>query len=48
MITLLYRLILILVIGLIVWELFRQKDLRTQATAALVLIPFILRALMLA
>ena len=32
---------------LLVLELFRQKELKTQATAAFVLIPFVLRALML-
>lgn len=46
--TLIYRLIVILLSALIIWELFYQKDLRTQATAAFVLIPLILRALMIA
>ena len=46
--TLIYRLIVITLTILIVWELFSQKDLRMQATAALVLIPFIMRALMIA
>lgn len=46
--TVVYRLILLLAIVLIVMELFRQKDLKLQANAAWVLIPFILRALMLA
>lgn len=46
--TLVYRLIVILLTILIVWELFSQKDLRSQATAAFVLIPLIMRALMIA
>ena len=46
--TLVYRLILLAAIVLIVLELFRQKDLKLQANAAWVLIPFILRLLMLA
>jgi len=47
-ITIVYRLILLAAIVLIIMELFRQKDLKLQANAAWVLIPFILRALMLA
>jgi hypothetical protein len=42
-----YRLLVASVTVLLVVELFRQKELKTQATAAFVLIPFILRALML-
>lgn len=45
--TWIYRLLVVGVTALIVLELFRQKDLKTQATAAFVLIPFVLRALML-
>ncbi len=45
--TWIYRLLVVGVTALIAVELFRQKDLKTQATAAFVLIPFILRALML-
>jgi hypothetical protein len=47
MMTWVYRLLVVGVIMLLVTELFRQKDLKTQATAAFVLIPFVLRALML-
>lgn len=47
MMTVIYRLLLIVVILLVVLELFRQKDLKAQATAAFVLIPFLLRALMI-
>jgi hypothetical protein len=48
MMTLIYRLLVVLVTLLVVLELFSQKDLKSQATAALVLIPFVLRALMIA
>lgn len=46
--TAIYRLIVILIAVLVVWELFDQKDLKSQATAAFVLIPLIMRALMIA
>ena len=45
--TWIYRLLVAGVTVLLVLELFRQKELKTQATAAFVLIPFVLRALML-
>lgn len=48
MITIVYRLILVAVIGLLIWELFEQDDAKTQATIAMVLVPFIMRALMVA
>lgn len=48
MMTIIYRLILLAAIVLIVLELFRQKELKLQINAAWVLVPFILRALMLA
>lgn len=48
MMTLVYRLILVICIGLILSELFREKEMKFQINAAWVLIPFILRALMLA
>ncbi len=47
MITLVYRLIVIAVAVLVIWELFAQKDVKYQANAALVLIPLLLRAFML-
>jgi hypothetical protein len=47
MITVVYRLIVIAVAVLVVWELFAQKDAKYQANAALVLIPLLLRAFML-
>jgi hypothetical protein len=45
--TWIYRLLVAGVTVLLVLELFRQKDLKTQATAAFVMIPFVLRTLML-
>jgi hypothetical protein len=48
MITIIYRIIIGLVAVLVLWELFSRKDVKVQANAALVLIPLLLRALMLA
>lgn len=48
MITIVYRLIMLAAILLIVRGMFREKELELQVNAAWVLIPFILRALMLA
>ncbi len=48
MMTIVYRLILLAAAVLIVREIFREKELKMQANAAWILIPFILRALMLA
>ncbi|MHC1759860.1 MAG: hypothetical protein AB9917_10150 [Negativicutes bacterium] len=48
MMTIVYRLILLAAIVLIVRGIFREKELKMQINAAWVLIPFILRALMLA
>ncbi|MCR5826589.1 MAG: hypothetical protein K6G54_08475 [Oscillospiraceae bacterium] len=47
MITLIYRLIVALVIGLVVWNLFTEKKLTNQLNCAMVLIPLILRLLMI-
>lgn len=47
MITVVYRLIVIAVAVLVIWELFAQKDVKYQANAALVLVPLLLRACML-
>lgn len=47
MITVVYRLIVIAVAVLVVWEVFAQKDVKYQANAALVLMPLLLRAFML-
>jgi len=48
MMTIVYRLILVAAVVLIVRSLFQEKELKMQINAAWVLIPFILRALMLA
>jgi len=48
MMTIVYRLILVVAIALIVRGIFREKELKMQVNAAWVLVPFILRALMLA
>jgi uncharacterized membrane protein len=45
--TILYRIILAVIIVLIFTELFTQKKISAQATAAMALIPFVLRALMI-
>ena len=47
MITIIYRIIIVLFIILIVKNLFEEKELKLQANAALVLVPLILRALMI-
>lgn len=46
--TIVYRLILLAAIVLIIMEMLHQKEIKFQLNAAWVLIPFILRALMLA
>ena len=48
MITLVYRLIVVLTIVLVLAELFSQQSLKLKLNAALILIPLILRALMIA
>ena len=40
----LYRLMALAVAGLMIWMMFRQHDWRSQIFAALVLVPFALRA----
>ncbi len=47
MITIIYRLIVVLVIGLVGWNLFTEKKLTSQMNCAMVLIPLVLRALMI-
>ena len=46
MITLIYRLILALIIGLVGWNLFTEKKLTMQPNCAMVMIPLVLRVLM--
>ncbi len=47
MITIIYRLIVALVIGLVGWNLFTEEKLTNQLNCAMVLIPLILRLLMI-
>ena len=47
MITIIYRLLVVMVIALIGWNLFTEKKLTMQINAAMVLIPMVLRALMI-
>jgi hypothetical protein len=47
MITIIYRLIVVMVIALIGWNLFTEKKLTMQMNAAMVLIPMVMRALMI-
>ena len=46
MITLIDRLILALIIGLVGWNLFTEKKLTMQLNCAMVMIPLVLRVLM--
>ena len=48
MITLVYRLIVVLAIVLVLAELFHERSLKLKLNAALILIPLVLRALMIA
>ena len=47
MITIVYRLIILLVLVFTVWNLFTEEKVFMQANAALVVIPLILRLLMI-
>ena len=47
MITIIYRLIVVMVVALIGWNLFTEKKLTLQMNAAMVLIPMVMRALMI-
>ncbi len=46
MMKLVYQLIIAIISVLLVWELFTQKDVKVQIMAAMTLIPFILRLMM--
>jgi hypothetical protein len=48
MITVVYRLIVVLTALLVLAELFSQRSLKLKLNAALILVPLILRALMIA
>jgi hypothetical protein len=45
--TLIYQGITLIVVLLIVWHMFRERRLKDQMEAALVLLPLILRLLMI-
>ena len=47
MITIIYRLILALIIGLVGWNLFTEKKITMQLNCAMVLIPLVLRVIMI-
>ena len=47
MITIIYRLIVVMFILLIVKDLFKEKEFKLQMNVALVIVPLILRALMI-
>ena len=47
MITIIYRLIIVFVLAMTVWNLFTEEHPLNQANAAMVVVPLILRALMI-
>ena len=47
MITIIYRLIVVMVIALVGWNLFTEKKLTNQMNCSMFLIPLVLRALMI-
>ena len=47
MMTLIYRGIVAMLLLLVVWHMFDEKDIKTQALSALVVIPLVLRVLMI-
>ena len=47
MMTLIYRGIIALVVGLVGWNLYTEKELTKQINCALVLIPMVMRMLMI-
>lgn len=48
MMTLVYQLILALILIVLFWEMFTQKDFTVQVMAAMTIIPFLLRLFMVA
>jgi hypothetical protein len=46
MLTIIYRLIILFISILIVWDMFKEKNTWNQLTCSMVLVPFILRMLM--
>lgn len=47
MMTIIYRIIVVMVAVLVLWNLFSEKKFINQLNAAMVLIPLVLRALMI-
>jgi len=47
MLTWVYRLLVGVLAILVLWDLFREKGLRRQSIAAMVLVPLLLRLLMI-
>ncbi|MDO5028305.1 MAG: hypothetical protein Q4E36_03460 [Bacillota bacterium] len=47
MITLIYRLLLVIILFFVVWNLFDEEEIFKQANAAMLVIPLILRILMI-
>jgi cbb3-type cytochrome oxidase subunit 3 len=45
--TLIYQTITLIIVLLIVWHMFRERKLKEQIEAALVLLPLILRLLLI-
>ncbi len=45
--TLIYRIIVLIVLLLVVWNLFDEDKMKNQANAAIVIIPLLLRVLMI-
>jgi len=45
--TLIYQAITLIIVLLIVWHMFRERKLKEQIEAALVLLPLVLRLLMI-
>lgn len=48
MMTLVYQLILAVILIVLFWEMFTQKDFTVQVMAAMTIIPFLLRLFMVA
>lgn len=45
--TLIYRIIVLIVLLFVVWNLFDEDKIKNQANAAIVIIPLLLRVLMI-
>jgi len=47
MLTIIYRILLAAIVGLVGWNLFSEEKLENQINAAMVMIPLVLRILMI-